>query len=251
MTKIALITSTIEPDPGVFALKRARVEDRLEDYKKAFDFYCDCLGNGSLDKIVYVDNSGYPLDALKKIAADKNLLSHVEFISYKSRIPVGNNSRFFLEINLIQHFIENSAFLRAHPQCTVWKITGRYLIRNISGIIGKCHAKGPRDLYINFRNHPYPVVDFYLAGFSLKAYDKVFAPNLGLYEGPRDGELILREYLDDPKNLAGLTMLKRFPIVPRIIGVRGFDAGRYGGTKDSLKFYLRSAVNVLVPGLWL
>lgn len=249
MLNIALITSTIAPEPGVFALNRANIKDRLEDYKKAFSFYCDRMQEGIFDRIVYVDNSGYDLEEIKKISIDKGVHSKIEFITYKSTIdPI--NSRFYLEINLIDYFYKNSVLLKENPSCTIWKITGRYVIKNISSIISKSCIKGEYDLYMNYRDYPYKVVDFYLVGFSGSAYKIIFADNLNLYAGIKDGEIILRDYLNN-KNLSGLKILRRFPVIPRIIGIRGYDEGKYGGKKDLMKFYLRTLANILIPFLWI
>ena len=198
---IALITSTIAPSPGVFALKVINNKERLAEYKKAFSFYCDMLKQDVFDKIVYVDNSGYSLEELYEIAIKKEVLERVEFISYKCTIDVTKNSRFYLEINLIDYFFRHFNFLNDSMSCTVWKVSGRYLIHNIDKIIRNCYLCGEHDLYINCRDYPYKVVDFYLVGLSLKSYQYVFSDNLDLYKGTRNGELILREFLDKNKSL--------------------------------------------------
>lgn len=248
MKNIALITSTIAPDAGVFSLKRTNPKDRLEDYKKAFHFYCDQLKNGTFTNIVYVDNSDHNLDELINISIEKDVYSKVEFISYKSDINV-KNSRFYLEINLIEYFFNNSKVIKENPSCMIWKITGRYLIKNISNIIQKCNIKKNFDFCINNRNYPYKVIDFYLVGFSLPAYKIIFSNNLNLYANSKDGEIILREYLNN--NISRLNILQRFPVIPRIIGIRGFDGRQYGGLKDLTKFYLRSMTNIFFPSLWI
>lgn len=245
---IALLTSTIAPDANVHLLARTNVAQRLEDYKAAFSFYCNQLNARVFDCLVYVDNSGFDLSEIKAIARDKKVFERVEFISYKSNISP-NNNRFFLEINLINFFIRQSQTLRIHPDAMVWKITGRYLIENIRDIVKRCNARSA-DLYLNMRNHPYKVVDFYLVGFNLAAYEEVFSKNLGMYEGLQDGELTLRRYLDS-NLLSSLHIQKRLPVTPRLIGVRGFDGGRYGGVKDTIKFYIRLVSNKVFPFFWI
>lgn len=247
--KIALITSTISPEHGVFALKRVNVQDRLSDYKNAFAFYCEMLINNVFDNIVFVDNSGYKLEELEKIADFNGVRSRCEFIRYKSIVSVENN-RFFLEINLIDYFCKNSLFYKSSTNCIVWKITGRYLIKNISNIILAYKNKKQYDLYINHRNYPYKTVDFYLVGFSKIAYKKIFEDNIDYYRGLQDGEILLRGYLDS----AGFNSLKissRFPKIPLIIGIRGFDGGAYGGVKDLLKWRVRTFMNLIIPSLWI
>lgn len=245
---IALITSTIAPDTNVHLLARTNVNQRLEDYKAAFSFYCDQLSAGVFDWLVYVDNSGYDLSEIESIARKKNVLNRVEFISYKSNTAPSNN-RFFLEINLIDYFVKNSSVMHKNPKAMVWKITGRYLIKNIRSIVKHCN-KTHADMYINMRNYPYKVVDFYFVGFTLVAYEALFARNLYLYEGLSDGELTLRRYLDSTA-LPSLRIQKRLPVTPRLIGIRGFDGGRYGGRKDTTKYYIRSVFNKVLPFVWI
>lgn len=245
---IALITSTIEPDPNVHLLARTNVAERLEDYKTAFSFYCDQLSAGVFSRLVYVDNSGFDLSEIKSIAREKNIFDQVEFLGYKSNVAP-NNNRFFLEINLIDHFIENSSIFLNNPNATVWKITGRYLIKNVGSIVRNCIATHA-DMYINMRDHPYKIVDFYFVGFTLAAYEELFSNKLHLYEGLLDGELTLRRYLDS-NALPSLRIQKRLPVTPRLIGVRGFDSGRYGGWKDTVKFYIRSVFNKIFPFFWI
>ena len=245
---IALLTSTIAPAPNVHLLARTNVAQRLEDYKTAFSFYCDQLSAGVFDYLVYVDNSEFDLSEIKAIANNKNVIGRVEFISYESDVSPSNN-RFFLEINLIDFFIKNSQTLRKHPSAMIWKITGRYLIANVQHIVKRCNV-ARTDVYVNMRNHPYKVVDFYLVGFNLTAYESIFSKNLMMYEGLQDGELTLRRYLDS-NPLPSLHIQKRLPVTPRLIGVRGFDGGRYGGVKDTVKFYIRLVSNKIFPYFWI
>ncbi len=242
---IALITSTISPTSGVFALKVTDPSQRLNDYKTAFRFYCNALKSGTFDYIVYVDNSGYDLSSLTGIADELGVLDRIEFISYVSDVEVESNSRFFLEIHLIDYSLKNSHLINTHSEAMIWKITGRYLILNIESILSKW--KDYYNLYINHRDYPKKVVVFYLIGFSRQAYDILFKNKKTLYQGKKDGELILREYLDNLDNSAGLRIQHRFASIPRISGVRGFDGAKYGGVKDSIKYYIRSSLNKLIP----
>jgi len=249
MRNIALITSTIAPDPGVVGLQRKNVIDRLDDYIKGLTFYCECLNQDVFQKLVYVDNSGYQLDDLVGIVNDKQVSPRVEFISYKST-DSPRNGRFYLELNLINHAMNTSSFLNEDRDSIIWKVTGRYLIKNIGNIISHCRKRPPYDFYVNCRNYPAGWADFYLVGFSLTAYQTVFSSNLHLYEGIVNGEQVLRRYLDT-EAVSGLKILRRLPSVPRVVGVRGYDSGKYGGMVDSAKFFVRSALNVLLPSFWI
>jgi hypothetical protein len=242
---IALITSTVAPAAGVLLLKRTDVQERLADYVRAFDFYCRCLCRGIFDRIVYVENSGYPLDRLQGVAQRHGVSSLIEFVSYRADTPPANN-RLYLELNLISHALEASSFLK-DPDAVIWKITGRYIIKNVSKIVAKCSAR-QKDLYINCRNLPSRYTDFYFVGFRRPAFDVLF-PDLDAYRGREAGEFKLRQTLD--QDLPGVSVLPRFPAVPRVLGVRGWDGARYDSLRNLAKFQLRSAINFALPWLWI
>ncbi|MES2637712.1 MAG: hypothetical protein V4605_10325 [Pseudomonadota bacterium] len=247
MNNIAFITSTINPNPDVFLLKRISVSERLKDYETAFRFYCGMLNNGIFDCIVYVDNSGYTLSSLENIAIELNVRDKVEFISYQSK-DSPDNSRYFLEINLIQYGMNASYKVIEAKSPMIWKITGRYLIQNIDKIIRELNRNV--DLYINFRNKPYKVADFYLVGFSEAGYEGVLGRDVNLYKGKIDGERILREQIEN-QEFKELNVVTRFRYIPRVYGIRGFDNKSYNNMLNTSKYYFRVGINYIFPRLWL
>jgi hypothetical protein len=244
--RILLMTSTIAPAAGVHALKRVDPLERLSDYQRALGFYLELLARGDIDSIVYVDNSGYDLGSLRALVARAGLQQGVEFISYRSDVPPQHN-RLYLEGHLIEHFLCTSKKLKANPGATVWKVTGRYIVRNFGRIVRHCEANGDQDVSLNFRNYPYRVVDFYLVGFKVPAYRRLIGERLEEFKGLEDGEKTLRRILDDAQ---GMKILRRLP-VPRLEGTRGWDGSPYGGPVDSLKYYVRAAGAILMPSVWI
>jgi hypothetical protein len=249
MSQLALITSTIAPAPGSHLLAHADPQQRLQDYQQGLSFYCDRLQDGVFDAISYVDNSGYPLDSLREIAHARGVESRVEFISYRSDEAPGHG-RFYLEIRLIEHFMRNSALLRELDDPLVWKLSGRYRIVNIAALVRSSLAASPYDLCLNCRNYPLRWADFYVAAFSRRGWARLFADSLERYQGPVDGERILREQLES-RNLSGLSIGQRFAVVPRIEGVRGYDGARYHGLRERLKYQARRALNLIAPAIWI
>jgi len=250
MQHIALMTSTIAPKANTFALKVIAPSERLQQYLHAFRFYIKRLQTGIIDNIVYVDNSGYALDDFVAIAKEEGVQQKIEFISYQSDINPKGHSRFFLELNLIDHFFKHSITLKEHPDHIIWKITGRYIIQNIHSIISLVKKRGAADIIINHRNYPYKVVDFYLIGINSHAYQTLLANNINDYQGKKDGEIILREHIERTPP-STLHIVKRMPSVPFIIGSRGFDGAIYGQGKDRLKHYVRRLSNRLLPFFWI
>ena len=65
--KTALIlTSTIDPK-GIKFLERTNIQDRYDDYKKAFIFW---INNKLINNIIFIENSGYDLTFFKKKALE-------------------------------------------------------------------------------------------------------------------------------------------------------------------------------------
>lgn len=242
---LLLITSTIAPHSSVFLLAHRDPGRRLQDYIQAMEFYTKILDKNIFDRIIYVDNSGYPLDAIEQIAKRNGVYDRCEFISFMT-VPVEGVSRYYLEVNLIQEAMQRSALL-ADDKASIWKVTGRYIVANIDTIVSRAPQKA--DLYINCRNYPERVCDFYLARFNGHAYRELISRDLEAFKVARSGEVILRERID---NQAGnLTVVPRFNVTPRLEGVRGWDGARYGGAKDLSKYYVRAMLNRIAPGLWL
>src|SRR5271169_5201413 len=78
MKNTLLLTSTIKPNPNQPKLKLTNPEERLEDYRKALVFYTGALKEGIIDRIVFVDNSGFDLKCL----SDDFPSSNIEWLSF-------------------------------------------------------------------------------------------------------------------------------------------------------------------------
>ena len=216
------------------------------DYETSFKFYCGLIKNGSFDNIVYVDNSSYPLSSLEKIATDLLVRDKVEFISYQSKVhPM--NSRYFLEVNLIQYGMKNSKLINNSDNPMIWKITGRYFIKNISKVIRNLDKD--HNIYINFRNKPHKILDFYLVGFNKEGFE-ILVQNLDSYEGTVDGEILLRKHLET-LNQNKLKINSRFKVIPRIVGVRGHDNKSYNNFVNESKYFFRVIYNWIFPNTWI
>jgi hypothetical protein len=243
---ILFLTSTISPNRAVSMLAYRDPEKRIQDYIKAFEFYANRIKNNTFDRLVYVDNSGYSLSSLEKIANQTGISERCQFISFTT-VPPENVSRYCLELNLMQEGMRRSSLLE-DERATIWKVTGRYIVANIENIVSK--APQNADLYINCRNFPERVCDFYLVRFNRLAYDRLIARDTEEFRTARSGELILRERIDT-RFEPDISIVPRFNVTPRLNGVRGWDGARYGGPKDLSKYLVRAVFNRLAPGLWL
>ncbi|MEM8772098.1 MAG: hypothetical protein AAGD92_10660 [Pseudomonadota bacterium] len=244
---ILVLTSTIAPQSGVHALARANPEDRLADYLKALDFYLPLLAAGIFHRAAYIDNSGHSLDAIAEKAEALGVADRLELVSYASDIPP-NYSRYYLEANLLLEGFRRSKTLAEAGDSALWKVTGRYIVKNLARII----ATQPDnfDLYLNLRNLPYRVVDFYLIGAKPSALKALLSYELESYRSKEDGEVLLRQKIDSGA-FDQLKISPRMRATPQLSGVRGFDSAVYDSPQNALKHKLRSAANMIAPWLWI
>ncbi len=111
-------------------LKRNNTKERLLDYEQSLRLW---LKQKSISKIVFVDNSAYSLDSLKKVAAEHNTLGkEVEFLSFNFVSPTDSNIALG-ELVSIDHALENSKLLSTCDSFV--KMTGRVFVRNIDAIV--------------------------------------------------------------------------------------------------------------------
>jgi hypothetical protein len=128
----------------------------------------------------------------------------------------------------------------------VWKITGRYIVKNLQSVIA--NAPGKFDAYIDMKNHPIRWADMRLMAWTSEGYDCVFrgvADDLGATVH----ESIIRDYL--PERARGARIVPRFRREPYIFGIRGLDNRNYSKGRNLVKFYVRSIGRVLAPWYWI
>ena len=244
--RVLMMTSTIAPASNVFLLAHNSPTQRLHDYERALSFYVGLLKGNVVDKIVYVDNSGYDLAPLRTIALNAGVSEQCEFVSFRLESQP-NVSRYFLEINLIKEGMARSQILSG-TGVAIWKVTGRYLVLNAATIIAR--APSSADFYVNCRNYPYRTLDFYFVRFNAATLERLLTAELEEFRTVKSGEDILRERLQ--RNSAGdLKIIPRFNETPRLFGTRGYDRGHYGGIKDSAKYAIRYCLNKVLPQVWI
>lgn len=249
---ILLLTATITPKTGVPNLKRTDPALRLKDYENAFKFYLSLI-NQCCDAIVFAENSNSDISSLEKLAKDQNLADQVEFIAFDGLDYPPQYDRAYGEFKLIDYAMENSKIIASQPEETiVWKVTGRYVIRNLNKIIN--HQPRSFGIYCNFRNHPKHWVDTFLIAWKSNVYQACLKNvyeklKLNAPDTPPNGgaEELLRNWFDQQSNIK---FVRRFKFTPLIDGFRAADNRGYA-TNDLWKFRVRSSINTLLPWLWI
>lgn len=246
---IVILTATITPPSEAVRMARLDPKVRYEDYKKAFKFYLASLNKGVIDGLIFADNSFSDLSELKEMVELEGLMNKVEIMSFKGLNYPPSYGRGFGEFKLINYVMNNSDLVNSsHKDTNFWKVTGRYVLRNLSKII---ESKPNRtDLYCHCRDYPTRWMDLYVMCWNKNAYKAVID---NIYEKLREddkagsSEVFFRDVVEGYKGT--LSIKKRFKLPPKLEGIRGFDNKAYH--EMGMKQKLREIVNVIFPWLWI
>lgn len=247
--KILIMTATITPPQNARSLSRIDPAARLADYLEALDYYTDLIHRGTLDKIVFTENSSSDLGSLIALSQRKGCRESVEFLSFWGLDYPPEYGRGYGEFKILDHAMENSEFVRAAPPSSIiWKITGRYKWSNLDEIARL--TKPGHDVYCNCRNHPIPWTDLFALGWTKSGYKELLS---GVYtkldesNGNTSAEQHFRTHISDAKIADRIS--PRFPRPAAISGIRGLDGKSYEDM--GFKYHLRRACSIVLPALWI
>lgn len=220
---VLLLTATVQPPADARSLARSDPRVRLADYLDAFDFYLDALRHGAADAVVLCENSGYDLGVFADRARRQGLEQRVECISFRGLDHPGRYGRGYGEFKLVDHAMGHSTLIAAAgPDAVVWKLTGRYRVRNIAQLVA---SRPPAaDLYCHAHNWPRTYVDLHVMAWTRAGHAQIVG---GAYRHlrqdgtPRSAERRFREWIDQHPCRARI--VKRFRHVPLVDGVRAGD----------------------------
>jgi hypothetical protein len=269
---ILILTATVAPKPGSPSIARIDAKTRLCDYMHALENYLPLL-HGLIDHIIFAENSNSDITTLRNMVVAKGLAGRVEFLSFNGLDYPVDYDRAYGEFKLIDYVMSHSEVVRERHESDsdliFWKVTGRYLIRNLGHII----AKAPRnfDLYCNFRN--WTIGNVKLLRWTLKCLERERQTDMFLFAWTRNGyqhyihdvyqtlnvgpeerragrqpEERWRQILDSVPN--HLRIVRRINSTPEIEGVRAYDNKTYH-IDNRWKFQLRTALRVLIPWFWI
>lgn len=249
---ILLITATITPPDGVPFLARTDPADRLKDYQKSLKFYISFLNRG-IDFILFAENSNSDIGSLRQIVEQAGYQEQVEFLSFSGLDHPPSYGRAYGEFKLIDYAMAHAEIIsRSTTEKVIWKVTGRYSIKNIDRIIARRPSKC--DIYCNFRKIPKPWADMYLMAWTIQGYQaclqSIYPKLMSSYEvcdlHPEEVFIHLLEY-----SAKGTRLVKRISPYPLIEGVKGSDNQNYIEGRNLVKFRLRSWGQKLLPWLWI
>lgn len=254
---LLLLTATITPKSGVPNLKRIDAEKRLADYYHALDFYLTQI-DSCCDGILFVENSNSDISTLQQLVEQHGKRDQVEFIVFDGLDYPAHYDRGYGEFKLLDYGMSHSTLLQqcqGTAKTIIWKMTGRYIIRNLDHII----STQPQDfdLYCNFRNYPKRWVDTYFMAWTPQGYETcirdVYHRLKTNVTGIPDGiaaEELLRSWLDQRFIRHHANIKRRFQTTPALEGIRGADNSSYS-TDNLWKYRSRNLMKKVLPWIWI
>jgi hypothetical protein len=242
---ILLMTATITPH-NARNLARTDPVARLQDYNEALGFYLGLIDR-PLHGILFVENSDSDVTTLRQLVASRGLSGRVEFLCNYGTHLYSEKGRAHGEFKLLDYAMTASIMvIEAGVNHVVWKITGRYTVKNLASMI----ASAPRgfDAYVDMKDHPRRWMDMRLMAWTSTGYDRIFRGVADDLDS-KTHEMHMRDYL--PKRAQGARLVPRFVREPFIDGVRGWDNNNYSKGSELIKCYVRTLGRVLAPWYWM
>ncbi len=232
-------------------------EQRQEDYYNSLKYYVN--NHPKIKKIVFVENSGYPLDRVKEAVKENPYNKQVEFISLNCNDFPRKFGKGYGESVLIEKGIKQSELIKNVNY--IAKITGRIYLLNLTKILEKIPNKF--DCLCDFKDQGYiikrllgeksagPNCDTRLLVFSKEFYSQNFQP---LHNNHTSGNFYfeLKYYHAIQQALNKFNVIIRFPIEPNFKGIAGHFGGKdYGSTQEQIKYNIRSVIRKITPWIHL
>lgn len=244
---LLLMTGTIRPATGARELVRTNVEDRIADYRIALTHNVELLRQGVIKGLIFAENSGFGMEPFFDLVPDADIRGRVELISYDAK-QSPTETRFMGEINLLQTALNRSRLFDATSDGHIWKVTGRYIVRNLRSILG--HSEGDYDMILHCRDYPMRYVDFGLVGFRCSAAAAIVDRIASVERLEQLDERVVRSMIDDGQ-LEGFAIRPRLSHIPDFAGIRGSDNRSYQGVRYRLRYMVRSIAHRLFPKVWI
>lgn len=249
------MTACVDPSKGSYPLKRKDPKTRLADYQESLRYWL-AFSDLRLRDILLIENSGYPLSTLEKIADEENPhRKQVEFVSLDCNgYPRGGHYG-YAELKMLDLGLQSSK-LRSMTTHMI-KISGRFRFPAISRLLDRipddfdavADARGGAFL-IQKHAGPYyvttPIILFKHSFYS--AY---------LQECWRDlesGAITHMEGIYYQKLMSlrvSHKIILRFPCNVTPVGFPAHRTSSYSGPKEAVKNSFRAVARKIAPNWWI
>ncbi|WP_413172912.1 hypothetical protein [Anabaena azotica] len=232
-------------------------EQRQEDYYNSVKYYVK--NQPRIKKIIFIENSGWPLDRVKEAAIDNVHNKKIEFISLNCNDFPRELGKGYGESLLIEKGLEQSSLINTVTYFA--KITGRIYLKNMTQILASvkedydclCDYKdqGWRIKRLLGNNEVNPYCDTRFLVFNQDFYHHNIKP---LHQQHKEGCFYIEtQFYRAIKSLEGKQkIISRFAIEPDFQGIAGHFGGKnYSSRKERAKYIIRSWTRKFIPMLYL
>ena len=248
---VVVMTACIDPSGGAVQVGRKDPLLRLEDYKHAVRFWLK-LPDRRLNQIVFIENSGYPLDVIQDLANNENPLGkEFETISLNCNDYPAHLDYGYAELNMLDQGLAISRLAR-HAKHYI-KATGRLTFPGISKLLDRlpeeyrfavdCRTalplRGQKELWMHTR------LMIVSAGF----YEKHLRDVKQRLVQRECVELMLYRFFAEFEGQPGA--IRRFPVHVPNRGISGWSGESYDAPKRRALDLLRSWSRVVAPMWWI
>jgi hypothetical protein len=264
---LVVMTASVAPGPSPHII-RADPKLRLNDYKNSLRFWLE-QPHPKINRILFLENTGYDLSELRKVASDYNTSGkEVEFVSMRRNdIPEGRHYGYG-EMLMLDHGLPQSS-LRQRTSHMI-KATGRLTFPNIGKLIDRLPDRFDACIECriplnSFRsnNNPLQVIrqrlhayaSCQLMIFSHRFFEEQLQ-KLYLNLGSRDSggypfliENLIYDRIIEFEGRTGIHL--RWPINVEPAGFAGHSGKRYDSAGRLLIHATRAAARVLAPKVWI
>ncbi|MTJ14661.1 hypothetical protein FJR11_19190 [Anabaena sp. UHCC 0187] len=232
-------------------------EQRQEDYYNSLKYYVN--NHPQIQKIIFIENSGWSLDKVKKAVTDNPYDKKVEFISLNNNDFPRKFGKGYGECLLIEKGLEKSSLINTVTHFA--KVTGRIYLKNMTQILE--NTKEDYECLCDYKDQGWRIrrlwgeknvtahCDTRFLVFTQEFYHQNIKP---LHQQHEQGSFrIETQFYQAIKSLEGQQkIISRFGIEPDFQGIAGHFGGKnYSSKKERAKFMIRSWTRRLIPSLHL
>lgn len=248
------LTACIDVSAGALRMVRSDPKIRLADYEGALRYWLR-YPDKRIDKILFIENSGYSLDSLKEIANRENPFKKtVEFIALDCNWYPPDGNYGYAELRALDLGLQQSRLRRLTTHMI--KVTGRFRFPTLSKLLDRLPAGF--DVAIDSRiwqtlrkkyEHPFCPTQIFL--FSHKFYEQHFQRSYEVLA--RDGRLLIEwMFYDMLLPMRGKTgVVLRFPCNVDPVGVPAHRVRSYTHPLQKTKYAIRGVARQVFPDWWI
>lgn len=238
---VLLLTACVDPG-GTDFIRRKDPQKRLEDYRGALKSWL--LRQRAIRRIVFCENSEYPLGSIREVVERFGGDKEVEIIQFFGQDFAGNLGKGYGHLKTIDYAVSNSTMLAYSDGFLT--VTGRYFVANIEGIVRNISAE--LDICCDLQNLRY--ADVRVMWFKKAVYDCFFR---GIYDSVNDSAGCYMEHVIARRLLMAILeghSWSPLPRTPYLVGYSGTDGSKLNSLGQSLKWLAKEATRRvgLVPG---